>query len=305
MSQRLRSELDGRGYARDFLIMNGNGGMISARFVTRDAAKTVMSGPAPGLGRERRCVGGRQARSGARARRTWRTTRWPARVPTPASRWSCCARSPTCFRKRSTWLSGAPTTSQTVGQLKGKRVSLGEIDSGTLATARVVLRGYGLNLKEFKPVYEKLARSADMLAMNEIDAFFMVGGQPIAAVVHAAERVPIALVAIAGPNARRIVAEQPFLKLTVIPAGAYPDVPLTETIGVGAQLLTTAAMTDDLAYAITRALWEPANRKILEAGNANGQRIRPQTALEGLAVPLHPGAERYYKENGMIPSERL
>src|SRR5512132_1931196 len=68
-----------------------------------------------------------------------------------------------------------------IGELKGKRVSVGEKNSGTLATARVVLRGYDVALKGLKPVYEKLARSADMLTAGENRCFLHGGGQPIAA----------------------------------------------------------------------------------------------------------------------------
>jgi uncharacterized protein len=189
-----------------------------------------------------------------------------------------------------------------LGKLRGRRVSVGEVDSGTLATARTVLRAYGLELKDVKPVYEKLARSADMLAHGDIDAFFMVGGYPIAAVALIAERVPIALLPIAGRDAERIVKAEPFFAVTEIPTDVYRGVPSTRTIGVGAQLLVMATMDDNLVYGITRALWDPRNRKVLDGGNPNGRRIQLATALDGLAVPLHPGARRYYTEAGIMPT---
>jgi TRAP transporter TAXI family solute receptor len=194
---------------------------------------------------------------------------------------------------------------KSIGDLKGKRVSVGEENSGTLATARVVLRGYGLALKDLKPVYEKLGRSADILTRGEIDAFFMVGGQPIAAIVHSAERIPIALLPITGRGAERIIDAEPFFSPTVVPADAYSGVPATETIGVGAQLLVSADMDADLVYAITRSLWDPRNRKVLDAGNPSGRRIRLQSALEGLGGPLHPGARRFYVKAGMMQAGQL
>jgi uncharacterized protein len=194
---------------------------------------------------------------------------------------------------------------KSIGELKGKRVSVGEENSATLATARIVLRGYGLALKDFKSVYEKLARSADMLAAGNIDAFFMVGGQPIAAIAHSAERIPIALLPIAGRAAERIIDAEPFFSPTVIPGDAYSGVPATETIGVGAQLLVSADMDADLVYAITRSLWDPRNRKVLDGGTPNGRRIQPQSALDGLAGPLHPGARRFYLAAGMMQAGQL
>lgn len=193
---------------------------------------------------------------------------------------------------------------ESIGQLKGRRVGLGETDSGTFVTARLVLRAYGLTPGDLKPVYEKLVRSAEKLTSGEIDAFVMVGGQPVAAVAHAAERTPITLLPIRGRDAERIIKAQPFFAVTVIPADVYRGVGATETIGVGAQLLVTAEREADLVYAITRALWDPRNRKVLDSGNPNAQRMHPHSAVEGLSVPLHPGAERYYRESGVIPSER-
>ena len=194
---------------------------------------------------------------------------------------------------------------RSIGELEGKRVSVGEKNSGTLATAKTVLRGYGLALKDLKPVYEKLVRSADMLTAGEIDAFFMVGGQPIAAIAHSAERIAIALLPINGRDAERILGAEPFFSPTLIPGDAYTGVPATETIGVGAQLLVLATMDEDLAYAITRSLWDPRNRKVLDAGTPNGRRMRLQSALDGLAVPLHAGARRFYLGAGMTQAGKL
>lgn len=188
-----------------------------------------------------------------------------------------------------------------VAQLKGKRVAVGETASGTIATTKVVLRGYGLEIKELKPVYEKLARAADMLSVGELDAFFMVGGVPVAAIANLAERAPVRLVPIAGKGAERILKAEPYYQAIAVPDNAYRGVPATPTLGVSAQLLVRADLPDDLVYAITGALWNPGNRKLLDLGHPNGRRIRRESALEGLAVPLHPGAERYYRDNPVLP----
>jgi TRAP transporter TAXI family solute receptor len=195
--------------------------------------------------------------------------------------------------------------SKSIDELKGKRVSVGEENSGTLATAKIVLRGYNLALKDLKLVYEKLARSADMLTAGEIDAFFVVGGQPVAAIAHSAERTPIALLPITGRAAERIIAVEPFFSPTLIPGDAYSGVPATETIGVGAQLLASADMDADLVYAITRSLWDPRNRKVLDGGTPNGRWIRLASALDRLAGPLHPGARRFYLKAGMMQAGQL
>jgi uncharacterized protein len=184
---------------------------------------------------------------------------------------------------------------KSIADLKGKRVAVGETDSGTLATAKIVLRSFGLSFRSITPVYEKLARSADMLINGDVDAFFMVGGEPIGAIARSAERIAIALLPITGKEAERIIKAQPFFTPAVIPADTYQNVPATETISVGAQLLVAATTHDDLVFAITEALWDPRNRKVLDVGNPIARRIQLKTALTGLSVPLHPGAERYYK----------
>jgi TRAP transporter TAXI family solute receptor len=194
---------------------------------------------------------------------------------------------------------------KSVGDLRSRRVSVGEENSGTLPTAKIVLRGFGLTLKDIKPFYERLARSIDMLAAGEIDALFMVGAEPITAIAHAADHAPIALLPITGRDAERILAAQPFFSKTAIPANIYSGVPATETIGVGAQLLVSAQTDANLVYAITRALWDSRNRKVLDSGNPNGRRIQRSLALDDLAVPLHPGARRYYLESGLTQAGQL
>lgn len=185
---------------------------------------------------------------------------------------------------------------RTIRELRGKRVSLGEANSGTLSAARLILRVYGLRIRDVEPVYERLARSVDMLIAGEIDAFFMVGGAPVAAVALAAETVPIALLPIEGAEARQIIAAQPRFAASNISPRTYSNVAATPTVAVRAQLLVAARLPDDLVFAITRALWDPRNRKVLDSIPI-GLQISRQAALDNLAVPLHPGARRYYSES--------
>jgi TRAP transporter TAXI family solute receptor len=182
-----------------------------------------------------------------------------------------------------------------IRELRGKRVSVGEAKSGTLAMARLVLQAYGLGIRDIDAVYERLARSADMLVAGQIDAFFIVGGAPVSAVALAAETVPIALLPIGGPQAQRILAAQRSLLPSTIDDGTYSNVPATPTVAVRAQLLVAATMPEELVFAITRALWDPRNRKVLDAIPI-GHRIQRQAALDNLSVPLHPGARRFYSQ---------
>lgn len=97
-----------------------------------------------------------------------------------------------------------------------------------------------------------------------------------------------------------MIAEYSFFSKDPIPEGVYQDVPGADTVAVGAQLLTSANQTEDLIYEITKALWNDSTRKLLDAGHAKGKSVTKETALEGIGIPLHAGAEKFYREAGLI-----
>jgi hypothetical protein len=131
----------------------------------------------------------------------------------------------------------------------------------------------------------------------------MVGGYPINDVSHTAETTEIDLVSIKGKEAQQIRQAHPFFSADVIPEGTYDGVGGAVTLSVGAQLVVAAEMDADLVYGITRALWHPNNRKILDSGPPNGKQIELHKALDGVAIPLHPGAARFYEEAGLIQAD--
>lgn len=192
---------------------------------------------------------------------------------------------------------------KSVADLKGKRVSLGEKESGTLVVAEIVLNAYGLDKNDVVAFYDKLGKASDMLAEGKLDGYFMVGGYPINDVSHTAETTEIDLVSIMGKEAQQIREAHPFFSADVIPEGTYNGVGGAVTLSVGAQLVVAAEMDADLVYGITRALWHPNNRKILDSGPPNGKQIELHKALDGVAIPLHPGAARFYEEAGLIRAD--
>lgn len=192
-----------------------------------------------------------------------------------------------------------------LGQLRRKRVSLGELESGTLPTARLVLRADKVAERDLIVSHDPLVRATTALARSKLDAFFMVGGYPLEAITRLAEAMPLALIAPGKAAVDSLTTAPSMLRPVVIPAGTYAGVDATATLGPRALLLTTAAMDNDLAYAITRAVWEPRNRRLFESGPPLNREIRLSQALDGLTVPLHPGAARYYSEIGMtLPGGR-
>jgi TRAP transporter TAXI family solute receptor len=190
-----------------------------------------------------------------------------------------------------------------VADLKGKRVSLDEVGSGTLADARIVLGAFGLREQDVRAQYLKPPEAGAKLKAGELDAFFFVGGAPVGAIADLAQTVDIDLVPITGPRAEKALTRYSFFAWDRIPAGTYKDVGEIATLSVGAIFVTSAKQNEDLIYGITKALWNGNSRKLLDTGHANGKLVRRENALQGLAIPLHPGAERYYRESGMLPAK--
>jgi len=188
---------------------------------------------------------------------------------------------------------------QTIPDLKGKVVSVGEEGSGTLVDVRLVLEAYGLSEEDLQPRYLKPGTAADRLARGEVDAFSIVGGTPVSAVSDAAGRLPVRLLPIDGPVAERLRQAQRFFGETVIPADTYPGVPAVTTLSVGAELLVRAETSEERVHAVTRALWHENTRRLLADGHPKGRSIDRARAVAAVAVPLHPGAERYYREVGL------
>ncbi len=185
--------------------------------------------------------------------------------------------------------------------LKGKRVSLDEPGSGTLVNARTILAAYGVQERDIKPEFVKPNQAAEKLRDGSVDAFFFTGGYPAGAITELASAAGgIELVPITGPEAAKLRESAKFFAADEIPAGTYKDIPAVPTVAVGAQWVTSAKVPADVVYEVTKALWSQKTRTALDGGHAKGKEIRSQTALQGLGIPLHPGAERFYKEAGLI-----
>jgi uncharacterized protein len=189
---------------------------------------------------------------------------------------------------------------QSLRDLKGKRVALGEPESGTLADARLVIEAAGLSECDMKAVYLRLPEAADALTQGGIDAFFFVGGYPVPAITDIAATIPIRLVSIPADVTERLVRKYPFLAADTIPGDSYANIDEpTATVSTKALLIVRDDLPDDLVYAITKALWNDSTRRLLETAHPAGKRIQLANAFDGIAVPLHPGAARYYREIGM------
>lgn len=190
---------------------------------------------------------------------------------------------------------------KSVADLKGKRVALDEPGSGTLIDARLVLAAYGVKESEIKPDYIKPNQAGDKLKDGSLDAFFFVGGAPAGAIAElASSGTGIELVPLGGPQAAALLKSSPWFAADHIAAGTYKDVPAVDTLAVGAQLVTSAKVSADTVYEITKAMYGEKAQKALQAGHAKGKFITKENAVKGIGIPFHPGAERFYKEVGLL-----
>lgn len=185
-----------------------------------------------------------------------------------------------------------------VKDLKGKRVSLGEADSPLSSHGRLILAAWGLNEKQVKLSPMKTAAAAEALAAGRLDAFLALDGPPLNAVAELARTTPIVLLPLAGGEAERIRAQNPFLVPGEIAANTYEGQEATvPTLAVGVALLAPAEADETLIYGVTRALWHPSTQKLLAQGNPRGRLVRlDAAALPRMGIPLHAGAAAFYDD---------
>jgi TRAP transporter TAXI family solute receptor len=189
---------------------------------------------------------------------------------------------------------------RSVRDLRGKRVSLDEPGSGTLIDATLVLEAYGLGKEDIRAEYIKPVLASKRLQQHQLDAFFIVAGYPAHSVSSLTEESGAILIPIDGPEAERLVQKHRFFSRDTIPAGTYPGIGTVPTLTVDAQWITSSTQSERLIYQVTKAIWNGNSHKLLNNGHVKGKSISLDSALKGIAIPLHPGAERFYREAGMM-----
>lgn len=194
----------------------------------------------------------------------------------------------------------ADSNINSVADLAGKRVSLDEPGSGTYVDAKLILEANGMKIEDLTAEALKGNAASEALRNGKIDAFFVVTGYPTGALVELSSAAKIKLVPIDGEGADALTEKYGFFSSSEIPGDAYEGVAGVKTVAVGAQWFTSAKEDEELIYNITKALWNDESRKLLDVGHAKGKTITAETALAGLGVPLHKGAERFYREAGML-----
>ena len=190
---------------------------------------------------------------------------------------------------------------KTVADLKGKRVALDEPGSGTLVNARIILAAYGIKESDIKPEYIKPNQAGDKMKDGSLDAFFFTGGAPAGAIAELASAgAGIDILPIDGAAAEALRKSSGFFAPDTIAADTYKGVGQVQTLAVGAQWVTSDKADANTVYEITKALFSDAAQKMLAAGHAKGKFITKENAVKSAGIPFHPGAEKFYKEAGLL-----
>jgi TRAP transporter TAXI family solute receptor len=187
---------------------------------------------------------------------------------------------------------------KTLADLKGKRVSVGAARSGTELNARAILKAGGLSYQDLGKVeYLPFGESVELIKNRQLDATLQSAGLGVASIRDLATAVKIVVVPVPADVVAKVgdAAYQP----AIIPANTYggqtADVP---TAAIPNFLVTHADVSNDLAYQMTKALYDNLDK--MHAAHNAAKAINRANAVKGMPVPLHPGAERYYKEVGVI-----
>ena len=182
--------------------------------------------------------------------------------------------------------------------LAGKKVGVAAAGSGTQVSVRMILKHYGIKAEELEL---NLTQSTQRLADGQIDAFFYAGGTPFASLIQLGSTKGFELYVFSEEERKEINSIIPYYVESLIPAGTYQNITYdVPTVAVSGQLITGADQPEELIYEITKALWNDNTRKLLDKGHAKGKQIVLETALKGVLIPVHPGAEKFYKEVGLI-----
>lgn len=188
-----------------------------------------------------------------------------------------------------------------VKDLRGKRVSFGEADSGSLVHGRLLLEAYGMTERQVKLSMLKPGPSADSLAEGKLDAFLMVDAFPVPVISDLARRADIVVVPLVGAEIDKLLGKHPFLLRSEIAADTYQgQAAAVSSLGVGVALVTGAEQDEKLIYGVTRALWHPSTQKLLTQNSPSAAHIHLDArAIEKMGIQVHGGASAFYFDAGL------
>lgn len=186
-----------------------------------------------------------------------------------------------------------------IEDLPGKRVSIDEVGSGTELDVQAIFEALGIAREKINIVYLKADDAISRLQQDQLDAFFIVAGYPIAAVTELVDTGIADIVPINGDGIDQLLMRHSFITRGEIPADTYANPNSVETLAVSALWVADWSMDEALVYRLTKALWSDEVQALLQQGHPKGGEIGFSSALRGLGIPVHPGAAKFYLESGL------
>lgn len=188
---------------------------------------------------------------------------------------------------------------KTLSDLKGKKVVVGAPGSGTERTAKLLLEALGITYNDIKPQFLSFAEGVTALKDRLVDCAIVGAGIPTSAVVDVAASLDITLLNVEQEAFQKVAKDSPYLMQVKIPAGTYKGLD-QDVISVASPALLIARedLDMDTVYRITAGIFSHLSE--IQASHSQGKNISLENALKGMSLPLHPGAEKFYKEKGLI-----
>jgi len=183
-----------------------------------------------------------------------------------------------------------------VEDLAGKTVSVGAPGSGTYINAEQILEVHGMTMDDIDAQNLDFGESTGGIQDGNIDAAFITAGTPTGAVEGLTATTDISIVPVAADKAEALIEKYPYYATDVVSAGTYGLEEDVETVAVLAMLAVTDSLSEDLVYDITKAIYENTENM----SHAKAEFIQVETALDGIGIDLHPGAEKYFTEAGVL-----
>jgi len=186
----------------------------------------------------------------------------------------------------------------TVADLKGKRVSVGAPGSGVEANAKQVLEIYGLTFEDLQAEHLSFGDSATKIQDGQLDAAFVTAGAPTSAITELSATKGVKILPLEQDKIDALIAKYPYYALDVIPSGTYSGQDAeVNTVAVKAMLVVRSTLAEEQVYNMTKALFENLDK--LVTINKKAEAISLDTALDGVSLELHPGAAKYFEEQGL------
>ncbi len=184
-----------------------------------------------------------------------------------------------------------------IADLKGKKVSVGDVGSGVEANAKQTLEMYGMTFDDIKAQHLSFKESASTFQDGQIDAFFVSAGVPNTAIVELMVSQPIKLLGFEDDKLAAMIEKYPFYTAFEIGKDVYNTDAPAKTLAIKATLIASEKLSEDVVYNMTKALFE--NLGELGEAHAKGKEVALETALGGISTTIHPGALKYFKEKGI------